>query len=135
MPVQARLTLAPGQWLSGLAEVAAAVAAAKGVAAPLGDASTPAAEAIASSLLAGESKAVLLGNAAAEHPQAADLLALAQWIGEQTGATVGYLGTGGNAVGLQAAGVEPRAAGQGATAQGARCGGGGGLGRRRHHVG
>jgi NADH-quinone oxidoreductase subunit G len=116
MPVQARLTLAPGHWLAGLAEVAAAVAAAKGVAAPLGDATTPAASAIAATLLSGESKAVLLGNAAAEHPQAADLLALAQWIAEQTGATVGYLGTGGNAVGLQAAGVQPGAAGQGASA-------------------
>ena len=35
----------------------------------------------------GERKAILLGNAAAHHPQAASLLALAQWIGEQTGAT------------------------------------------------
>jgi NADH-quinone oxidoreductase subunit G len=39
-------------------------------------------------LLSGERKAVLLGNAAAQHPQAATLLALANWIAEQTGATV-----------------------------------------------
>jgi NADH dehydrogenase/NADH:ubiquinone oxidoreductase subunit G len=53
-----------------LAEVAAAVAA-KGVAAPVaGRRPAPQAQAIAASLLSGERKAVLLGNAAAQHPQA-----------------------------------------------------------------
>ena len=44
---------------------------------------------------------MLLGNAAAQHPQAATLLALAQWIGAQTGATVGYLTADANTVGAQ----------------------------------
>ena len=46
-------------------------------------------------------KAVLLGNAAAQHPQAGALLALASWIAEQTGASCGYLGDAGNSVGAQ----------------------------------
>ena len=52
---------------------------------------TDAAKAIAASLLSGERKAILLGNAAAHHPAASSLLALANWIGEMTGATVGFL--------------------------------------------
>jgi NADH-quinone oxidoreductase subunit G len=44
---------------------------------------------------------VLLGNAAAQHPAASSLLALAQWIGEQTGASVGYLTEAANTVGAQ----------------------------------
>jgi NADH-quinone oxidoreductase subunit G len=43
----------------------------------------------------------LLGNAAAQHPQASALLALAHWIGQHTGASVGYLGELGNSVGAQ----------------------------------
>ena len=65
-------------------------------------------EAIAAALLAGERKAVLLGNAAAQHPQAGALLALAQWLGEQTGASVGYLGEAANSVGAQLVGALPR---------------------------
>ncbi|MFO1273852.1 MAG: molybdopterin-dependent oxidoreductase, partial [Rubrivivax sp.] len=49
----------------------------------------------------GTKKAVLLGNAAAQHPQASLLLALAQWIGRETGASVGYLGEAANTVGAQ----------------------------------
>ncbi len=56
---------------------------------------------IAASLLSGERKAVLLGNAAAQHPQASGLLALANFIAEQTGATVGYLTEAANTVGAQ----------------------------------
>jgi NADH-quinone oxidoreductase subunit G len=56
---------------------------------------------MAASLLSGERKAIFLGNAAAHHPTATSLLALAQWIGEQTGATVGYLCEAANTVGAQ----------------------------------
>ena len=59
------------------------------------------------SLLGGERKAILLGNAAAQHPQAAALLALANWIGEQTGASVGYLTEAANTVGAQLVGALP----------------------------
>ena len=55
----------------------------------------------------GERKAVLLGNAAAQHPQAGTLLALAQWIAAQTEASCGYLGESGNSVGAQLVGAMP----------------------------
>jgi len=101
MPVASSLTVAPSGWVQALAEIAAAVAAEKGVAAPLSANVTDAAKAVATSLLSGERKAVLLGNAAAQHPQASGLLSLANWIGEQTGATVGYLTEAANTVGAQ----------------------------------
>jgi len=65
------------------------------------------AQAVADALLSGERKAVLLGNAAAAHPQAAALLSVAQFIGQHTGASVGYLGDAGNAVGAQLVGALP----------------------------
>jgi NADH-quinone oxidoreductase subunit G len=101
LPVAATLTAAPSQWLAQLADVAAAVAKAQGVPAPLPADPGPHAQAVAESLLSGERKAVLLGNAAAQHPQASALLALAHWIGQHTGASVGYLGELGNSVGAQ----------------------------------
>ena len=65
------------------------------------------AQAIAQSLLSGERKAILLGNAAAHHAKASSLLALANWLGEQTGASVGYLTEAANTVGAQLAGALP----------------------------
>jgi NADH-quinone oxidoreductase subunit G len=50
----------------------------------------------------------LLGNAAAHHAQAGSLLALANWIGAQTGATVGYLTEAANTVGAQLVGAFPK---------------------------
>ncbi len=108
LPVKHSLLQGAGQWLQALGSIAAAVAQEKGVAAPAGvGEATEAALAIARSLLGGERKAVLLGNAAAHHGQATQLLALANWIGEQTGATVGYLTEAANTVGAQFAGARP----------------------------
>jgi len=107
MPLGTTLKAGPTGWLQALADVAAAVAAQKGVAAPLPGHAHEGASAIAASLLGAERKALLLGNAAAQHPQASQLLALAQWIGEQTGATVGYLGEAANMVGAQLVGAIP----------------------------
>ena len=107
MPMATGLTAAPGEWLRALAEVAAAVAQAKGIAAPLSTTPSEAASAIAESLLSGERKAVLLGNAAAQHPEASSLLALAQWIAGQGGASVGYLTEAANSVGAQLVGAVP----------------------------
>jgi NADH-quinone oxidoreductase subunit G len=107
MPMAHRMTAAPLAWVQALADVAQAIAAAKGIAAPAAGTPGEAASAIAGSLLSGERKAVLLGNAAAQHPQASSLLALAQWIGEQTGATVGYLTEGANTAGAQLVGAVP----------------------------
>ena len=105
------MTAAPSAWPQSLADVAAAIAAAKGIDAPVPGQVTPAAQAVAAALLIGENKAVLLGNAAAQHPQASTLLALAQWIGAQTGATVGYLGEAANTVGAQLVDAMPGAGG------------------------
>ena len=57
--------------------------------------------------VAGERKAILLGNAAAHHANATSLLALANWIGAQTGASVGYLTEAANTVGAQLVGALP----------------------------
>ena len=108
MPVHTVYQASASVWVQALADVAAAVAQAKGVL-PLvvGNATQPQALAIAQSLLSGERKAVLLGNAAANHPQASGLLALANWIGEHTGASVGILGEAANTVGAQLVGALP----------------------------
>jgi NADH-quinone oxidoreductase subunit G len=93
---------APSAWLNALSEVALAVAKAKSVSAPAGTPNlsiSPAAQKIADSLLSGESKSVLLGSAAIAHHHASDLHVMAQFIAEQTGATLGFLPVGGNAVG------------------------------------
>jgi NADH-quinone oxidoreductase subunit G len=107
LPEAATLTAAPSQWLQQLADVAAAVARLAGVPAPLPAAPGPHAQAVADLLASGAQKALLLGQTASQHPQAAQLLAVAQWIAAQTGATVGYLGDGGNAVGAQLVGALP----------------------------
>jgi NADH-quinone oxidoreductase subunit G len=107
LPLASQLTAAPGDWLQALADVAAALAAAKGIDAPVPGHVTEAGQRIAASLLMGERKAVLLGNAAAQHPQAAALLSLAQWIAQRIGATCGYLGESGNSVGAQLVAVLP----------------------------
>jgi NADH-quinone oxidoreductase subunit G len=103
MPVAQTLVANHGAWLQALADVAAALAQEKGVSAPVaqGRADEPTARAIAQALLRGEHKAVLLGNAAAHHAQASELLALAGWIAQQAEATVGYLTEAANTVGAQ----------------------------------
>ena len=111
LPLASRLTAAPAAWMQSLVDVAAAVAAAAGVEAPVSADPGSQARAIAASLLGGERKAVLLGNAAAQHPQAAALLTLAQWIAAHTGASCGYLGEAGNSVGAQLVGAMPGAGG------------------------
>jgi len=111
MPVTARITAAPSAWVQALADVAAAVSLSTGAAAPADGEATEAAKAIAASLLTGTCRAVLLGNAAAQHPQASSLLSLANWIAAQTGATVGYLTEAANTVGAQLVGALPQAGG------------------------
>ncbi|MEH6434007.1 NADH-quinone oxidoreductase subunit NuoG [Massilia sp. DD77] len=106
MPVANKLIAGPSDWLAALSEVVVAVAAAKGVAAPAGFDGIEAgnaAKGIAASL-AGSSDielpgAVLLGNAAGNHPQASKIHAAAQWIAEATGCSFGYLVEGANTVG------------------------------------
>ena len=114
LPVANTLLGEPAGWFSQLAEVASAIAAANGAALPAGlsvPAAGTSAQAMAKSLLGGERKAVLLGNAAAHHAQAGSLLTLANWIAAQTGASVGYLTEAANTVGAQLAGAQPQTGG------------------------
>ena len=94
-------------WAQSLADVANAVALEKGVLPPAVGVVTDAAKRMAASLLVGDRKAILLGNAAAHHANASSLLALANWIAEHTGATVGYLTEAANTVGAQLVGALP----------------------------
>jgi NADH-quinone oxidoreductase subunit G len=106
IPTAGRLIAAPSDWLAALSGIVVAVAAAKGVQAPAGFEgieASDAAKAIAATLVVENAAdlpgAVLLGNAAAQHPQASALHAAAQWIAEQTGAKFGYFVEAANTVG------------------------------------
>ncbi|MDQ2989661.1 MAG: molybdopterin-dependent oxidoreductase, partial [Pseudomonadota bacterium] len=111
MPVKNKLIAPAGQWVQALANVAASIGAQKGSKSPVDGKEDEQGKAIAQSLLSGERKAILLGNAAAHHANASSLLALANWIGQQTGANVGYLTEAANTVGAQLAGAMPGAKG------------------------
>jgi NADH-quinone oxidoreductase subunit G len=108
MPVAQTLTSPSATWVQALANIAAAIAKQTSVAAPVsGNADDATAQAIATSLLSGERKAILLGNAAAHHAKASSLLSLANWMAAQTGASVGYLGEAANTVGAQLVKAQP----------------------------
>ncbi|MEC5216368.1 NADH-quinone oxidoreductase subunit G [Actimicrobium sp. GrIS 1.19] len=116
MPIANKIIAAPSDWLAALHQVIAAVAQAKSIAAPAGFEAveaSPEAKQIAASLLSGEPGAILLGNAAAQHPQAAQLHAAAQWIADATGTTLGFLTEAANTVGGYLANAIP---GKGANA-------------------
>jgi NADH-quinone oxidoreductase subunit G len=114
MPLANTLLAPASQWAQTLAEVASAIALQKGISAPTSAAASEAAVAVARSLLSGDAKAVLLGNAAAHHAGAESLLALAQWIADETGAKLGFLTEAANTVGAQLA--KAQAQGQGLNA-------------------
>ncbi len=107
MPIAHTVSVAAAQWLEALASVAASVAAAKGVDQFVAGKSSASSDAISRSLLSGERKAILLGNSAAHHDKASSLLAIANWIALQTGASVGYLTEAANTVGAQIVGAMP----------------------------
>ena len=111
MPVKHAQVTGPEAWAQSLADVAAAVALELGLAAPVEGQASDFAKAVAKSLIGGERKAILLGNAAAHHANASSLLELANWIGEKTGATVGYLTEAANTVGAQWVGAMPTGSG------------------------
>ena len=108
MPVTQSLTSPSATWVQSLANIAAAIAKQTSVEAPVsGNADDATAQAIATSLLSGERKAILLGNAAAHHAKASSMLSLANWMAAQTGASVGYLGEAANTVGAQLVKAQP----------------------------
>ena len=110
MPVANKLIAAPGDWVVQLGEVAVAIAQSKNITAPAELANlqpSPTAKQIAASLLSGEPRAIFLGNAASQHPQATQLHALAQWIAEHTDAHFGYLTEAANTVGAHLVNARP----------------------------
>jgi NADH-quinone oxidoreductase subunit G len=111
LPIANAMTAGHASWAQSLADIASAIALETGVVAPAAGQVSDVAKAMAKSLLGGERKAILLGNAAAHHANASSLLALANWIGQQTGASVGYLTEAANTVGAQLAGAMPQGKG------------------------
>ncbi len=110
MPMGPSLAVAPSRWVDALGDILSALrsAGAPGAADGSRDAPSDEARAMAKALGSGERKAVLLGNAAAQHPDAAEIERLGREIAAATGATFGWLVEGGNAVGAQLVGAEPR---------------------------
>ena len=102
MPIANKLIAAPSDWFALLGEVAVAVAQSKQIDAPAALAQlqpSATAKQIAAGLLSGEPRAIVLGNAAAQHPQSSQLHALAQWIATNSNAHFGYLTEAANTVG------------------------------------
>jgi len=104
----------PSQLPRALAEIVVAAARGAGKVVPealTGVEASAAAEVIAASLLSGERKAIFLGNYAEQHPEASQLMALAQALAGIVGATLGCLGEAANSVGGYVAGALPRSGG------------------------
>jgi len=98
MHVANKTVVAPDALVNALSQVAQAVAAKQ-------------TEGIAGSLLSGERVAVLLGNFAQQHPQAAQLQTLAQQIATATQGKFGFLSEAANSVGGYIAQATPGAKG------------------------
>ena len=111
MPVPNASIVKPSALVRELAMVLKAASRARGQALGAGFESQgdpgAAAKAIAESLSGTDRAAVLVGQYAAGHPQFAAILAMAQELGRITGATVGVLPVGANAVGAHLAGAIP----------------------------
>jgi NADH-quinone oxidoreductase subunit G len=112
-------TVAPSRLPRALAEIVVAAAAAAGTPVPAalnGIEASDTAKAMAASLAGGTRKGIFLGNFAQQHPQAAQLHALAQALAELTGARLGFLTEAANTVGGYLAGALPNAGGLNAAA-------------------
>ena len=109
MPVANKAIVAPDALANMLAQILKALAAEKQGSAQGVENVTVGGEAaaIARSLAGGERAAVLLGNFAQQHPQAAQIAVLAEKIAALCGASFGYLGEAANSVGGYLAGAVP----------------------------
>jgi NADH-quinone oxidoreductase subunit G len=114
MPVAYKAIVAPGAMTRALGEVVKAAAGAKNVALPehvrgaTDDIEVSEnAKRVAEGFAAGTKAAILLGNIAQHHPEAATLHALAQALADVTGARLGVLAEAANSVGGHIAGAVP----------------------------
>jgi NADH-quinone oxidoreductase subunit G len=117
MPVANKAIVAPGELVNVMAQILKALAAEKqGSAQGVENVAVGSeAAAIAKSLASGERVAVLLGNFAQQHPQAAQLAVLAEKIAALCGGKFGFLGEAANSVGGYLAGAVPDAKGMNAS--------------------
>jgi NADH-quinone oxidoreductase subunit G len=106
MKVTSKAIVAPDALVEVLTQVSKALAAEK-----QGQSASGEAAAIAKSLASGERVTVLLGNFAQQHPQAAQLQALAQQIAALSNGKFGFLGEAANSVGGYLAQATPGAKG------------------------
>ncbi|MGB7303877.1 MAG: NADH-quinone oxidoreductase subunit NuoG [Burkholderiaceae bacterium] len=118
MPVAHKLIVGPSQWKQQMLEVLAAALLRKGRATPAewsgalnGVVASDRAGQIVDSLCSGEFRAVVLGNAAVQHPQAGDLMRIGHAIADLCEASFGVIGEAANSVGGYLAGATPRAVG------------------------
>ena len=119
MPIAHRAIVVPSMLPGMLAQIVVAAAQGAGKDAPAalrGVEPVAAADVIAASLLSGERRAILLGNYAMQHPQRAQIVALAQALAALTGATLGVCTEAANSVGGYVAGALPRSGGLNAQA-------------------
>src|SRR5262245_43040503 len=123
IPVANKAIVPPRELPEVLAQIVKAVAEAKGKPGPSALAGVKVgdeAKAIAASLASGKSVAVLLGNLAAQHPQASQLQLLAQELSALLDGKFGFLGEAANSVGGYLAGCVPADGGMSALAMLAR---------------
>ncbi len=114
MTVANKAIVAPDAMLNMLAQILKALAAekqAKPDASLQGIEAGSVATAIAKSLASGERAAILLGNFAQQHPQAAQIALLSEQIATLCSAKFGFLGEAANSVGGYLAGAVPWSAG------------------------
>lgn len=105
------LVAPPSAWHSELAGIAKAVAETRDINLPnafIGAQISNVTKRVAASLTSNhEYRFVLLGNSVVHHPEFASIHAAAQWIAENTGATLGFLTEAANTVGAHLANVLP----------------------------
>jgi NADH-quinone oxidoreductase subunit G len=109
----------PSELPAALGAVVKAVGEEKGASVPAALANLAVSDsvrAIAKNLATGKNIGILLGAAAQQHPQAAQLHALAQTLSDALGARFGFLGEAANSVGGYVAGCVPGPGGLGAAA-------------------
>ncbi|MBU1424898.1 MAG: NADH-quinone oxidoreductase subunit NuoG [Gammaproteobacteria bacterium] len=111
MKVAGKAIVAPDALVETLMQISKALTAEK-----QGQSASGEAAAIAKSLASGKSVAVLLGNFAQQHPQAAQLQALVQQIAALSNGKFGFLGEAANSVGGYLAQATPGAKGLNASA-------------------
>jgi len=110
--LHAQLAVSPAELPTALAKIVKAAAQLKSEAVAQGlESVSPCAisRAIAASLVEGEKGAIFLGNVAEQHPQAAQLHALASELSRLTGASCGFIGEAANSVGGHVAKALPTA--------------------------